>query len=247
MTTAATIALSTAPSALPTPRLAGLIGSGMLDWPGRIAATVFVAGCTMRCPYCHNPELISDRKGGVLTLDDLLAHLEAKRDWIDGVVVTGGEPTADPYLLEMLETLSHAGVPVKLDTNGSRPEVLEEVLARGLASYVALDVKAAPERYASVTGLCDSWALIQRSVTMILQSGVDHEFRTTAYPLAVGAADFDVIASKLAGGRRYVIQQFRPARTLDPASVSVSPYAPETLRTAAGRCMRYLPTLVRGV
>lgn len=219
----------------------------MLDWPGRIAATVFVAGCTMRCPYCHNPELISNRKGGLLTLDDLLAHVEAKRAWIDGVVVTGGEPTADPGLLDMLRTLADANVPVKLDTNGSRPEILETVMDRGLATYIALDIKAVPGRYEAVTGLQDSWPLVRRSIELILDSGVDHEFRTTAYPLAVTSGDFDTIAASLAGGRRYVIQQFRPARTLDPASVSVTPYAPESLRIAAGRCMRYLPTLVRGV
>jgi pyruvate formate lyase activating enzyme len=219
----------------------------MLDWPGRIAATVFLAGCTMRCPYCHNPELVAGRKGALIALDDVLAHLYAKRGWIDGVVVTGGEPTMHADLIEILSAFADADVPVKLDTNGSRPQVLERILSLGLVDFVAMDVKAAPERYSAVTGLGGAWDLARVSIELIRQSGIAHEFRTTCYPLAVKPADLDEIAAHLTGANRFVIQQFRPARTLDPASVSVAPYGPEVLRTAAERCKRFLPTVVRGV
>lgn len=244
MTTSATVA-ALAPAH--TPRLAGLLGSGMLDWPGRIAATAFVAGCTMRCPYCHNPELVSCRKAGALSLAELLERVDAKRGWIDGVVVTGGEPTADPGLLGMLEALRARAVPVKLDTNGSRPEVLREVLDRRLAEFIALDVKAAPARYDRVSGLDGAWELVRESVAAVITSGVEHEFRTTCYPLAVGPSDFTEIAGALCGGRRLALQQFRPSRTLDPAAASVAPYAGDVLRKAAVRCSVFLPTIVRGV
>lgn len=228
------------------PRLAGLQRAGMLDWPGRVTATAFLSGCTLRCPYCHNPELVHAprRTQDAETLFELVRD---RRAWLDGVVITGGEPTATPGIAELLRALKREGMPVKLDSNGTRPDVLGPLLAEGLVDYVALDVKATPERYERATGTRGAWGLVAESIALVIDSDVDHEFRTTCYPLAVGPDDAVHIAALLAGGRRYFLQQFRPARTLDPAAVSVRPHAPETLRAAADRCSRYLPTAVRGI
>lgn len=230
-----------------SPRIAGLLRAGMLDWPGRVAATVFLSGCTLRCPYCHNPELVlRDRPS--TSLAELVAHLRERRGWLDGVVVTGGEPTADAAgLFQLLEAVKLEGVPVKLDTNGTGPEVLASLISDGLVDFVALDVKAAPENYERATGVRHAWELVERSIEIVLTSGVDHEFRTTCYPLAVSPADLPRIASRLRGGRRYALQQFRPRKTLDPAAVSVRPHGSDTLRRAAERCSAYLPTVARGV
>lgn len=228
------------------PQLAGLLGSGMLDWPGRIAATVFVAGCTMRCPYCHNPELLTVRSSHLLSLNRVLSYIDTRREWLDGVVISGGEPTADPGLVVMLEALKERGVPVKLDTNGTGPELLESVLRDGLVDFVALDVKAVPPRYQYATGVTDAWPAIRRSIRAVIGSGVAHEFRTTCYPLAVDLDDLQHIAADLVGGRRYVLQQFRAARTLDLAAASVRPYTADSLYRAAQRCSLFLPTVVRG-
>jgi pyruvate formate lyase activating enzyme len=227
-------------------RVAAIQRAGMLDWPGRVTATAFLAGCNLRCPFCHNPDLIGvpRRLEGTASL---MALVRERRAWLDGVVITGGEPCSNRGLLDLLRELRYEGMPVKLDTNGTMPEVLRAVLAEGLADMVALDVKATPERYERATGVRELWPLVQRSIDAVISSGVDHEFRTTCYPLAVGPDDPASIASNLAGGRRYVLQQFRPTRTLDPAAVTVRPHSAETLCRAAERCSSYLPTAVRGV
>lgn len=226
-------------------RLAGIQRAGMLDWPGRVTATVFLAGCNLRCPFCHNPDLIGvpRRVESESTLFDLVRE---RRAWLDGVVVTGGEPCAEEGLLSLVRALKREGMPVKLDTNGSRPDVLERLLEEDLLDFVALDVKATPERYERATGVPGVWRAVERSISLLVASDLDHEFRTTCYPLAVGPDDPPRIASLLVGGRRYVLQQFRPTRTLDPAAVSVRPHRSETLCRAAERCSSYLPTVVRG-
>jgi pyruvate formate lyase activating enzyme len=165
---------------------------------------------------------------------------------LDGLVVTGGEPTMMEDIEQLLALVKAEGVPVKLDTNGTRPDVLRTLIARGLVDFVALDVKACPERYASATGCRDVWEKVDRTIHTILQSGIAHEFRTTCYPLAVAPEDLQRIAKRLRGGARYVLQQFRPVKTLDPAAASVRPYESQTLRNAADACSRYLPTTVRG-
>jgi pyruvate formate lyase activating enzyme len=218
----------------------------MLDWTGRVTATVFIGGCNLACPFCHNPELAGTprRLEEEETLFDLVRE---RRGWLDGIVVTGGEPCADAQLPEMLRRLKREGMPVKLDTNGTFPDALSEILSEDLVDFVALDVKATPQRYERATGVDGMWPRVERSIACILTSGVDHEFRTTCYPLAVGPDDPVSIAALLAGGQRYVLQQFRPTRTLDPAATSVRPHSAATLCRAAERCSSRLPTIVRGV
>jgi len=225
--------------------IAAWMPAGMLDWPGRITSTVFLSGCNLRCPACHNPDLlVTSRLDGAH--DALLQHLHARRDWIDGVVITGGEPTQDPALFCLLHELAELCVPVKLDTNGTRPRVLRSVVEAGLVAAVALDVKALPSRYDAACGTPDAWQAVESSIDVILGSGVSHEFRTTAYPAAVALDDLPVIARTLAGAKRYVIQQFRPQRTLRASAGAARPYSPEELAEAASACSTYLPTTVRG-
>lgn len=226
-------------------RIAGVQRAGMLDWPGKVTATVFLAGCNLRCPFCHNPELVGVPRR-LESLESLLALVRDRRAWLDGVVVTGGEPLASDGIDGLLRTLKQEGMPVKLDTNGTHPERLIDLIEEDLVDFVALDVKATEERYERAAGVREVWPLVQRSIAAILESGVDHEFRTTCYPLAVGPDDLVQIASRLAGGRRYVLQQYRPSRTLDPAAISVRPHSADTLCRAAERCCSFLPTGVRG-
>lgn len=232
-------------STAPYVRIAGWQPVSMLDWPGRITATLFLTGCPFRCPYCHNPDLITP-----LTAHDCTPFLEslgARRGWIDGVTITGGEPTADAGLIELLTVLRDNGLPVKLDTNGSRPDILECILADRLVEMVALDVKTVPERYEALTGVPGSGDAVMTSIRLVIGSGVRHEFRTTAWPGALTIEDFPRIAQALSGGERYVIQQFRPELTLDPAAAAVLLFHPDSLREAATRCGEHIPTSVRGV
>lgn len=228
-----------------SPRVAAWMPSGMLDWPGKVAATVFLSGCSLHCPYCHNPSLRANR-ASMLTLEGLVASLAPRRRWLDGVVVTGGEPTEDPDLRALLTALSAAGFPVKLDTNGTRPEVLRTLIADGLVDYIALDVKTIPSRYPRVSESPDAAVAVAESVALVLDSGLEHEFRTTVYPGLVGLDELPDIAAGLAGGRLYALQQFRPAVTFRPEAAEVPPYEAAHLNIAADLCSRHLPTIVRG-
>lgn len=232
-------------AAAPTARLAGWQPSGMLDWEGHLTSTVFLAGCPYRCPYCHNPALLSSHASNG-AWRSFASHVQEKRRWLDGVVVTGGEPCDDPDLIALLAALADLGVKVKLDTNGSRPDVLRHVLAEGLVAYVALDVKTIPCRYSALTGSPTAAADVADSVATILASGVPHEFRTTAFPPAVALDDLADIAASLRGARRYAVQQFRPDVTLEPAAARVRPYHPYDLREAVRACAVHVPTVLRG-
>jgi len=217
----------------------------MLDWPGRVSATLFLSGCSLRCPYCNRGPLRMPTSTAV-DWDEIVAHIDAKRSWLDGVVVTGGEPTEDPDLPSLLAALAEVGTPVKLDTNGTRPDVLRHLLAEGLVSFVALDVKACPAGYEAFSRR-GSASLVAESVELVIRSGVEHEFRTTTYPGAVHLDDLPRIARSLRGGRLYALQQFRPGRTLDPHASDVRPYQESDLRVAATACSAFLPTIVRGL
>lgn len=217
----------------------------MIDWPGRVAATVFISGCDFRCPYCHNPQLNSKTSGSD-QWDALKAYLRMRRTWLDGVVVTGGEPTDDPGLTDLLDAIRSEGIPVKLDTNGSHPELLGRLIGERLVDYVAVDVKTTPERYADATGRADAAERVVQTIETLRNGAVRHEFRTTVYPGVVELDELPHIASLLEGCDRYALQQFRSTRTLDPSAASVTPYHPDDLEAARVACSDYLPTILRG-
>jgi pyruvate formate lyase activating enzyme len=219
--------------------------AGMRDWPGKVSATLFLSGCSVRCPYCQDPALRNPTREP-LDWMRVVEHLHETRSWLDGVVISGGEPTEDPDLPSLLAALAEIDVPTKLDTNGMRPDVLRLLLAEQLVSFVALDVKAVPSRYSEITGRAGSASLVAESIESIIRSGVEHEFRTTVYPGAVDADDLPRIARSLRGGRLYALQQFRPGRTLDATASDVAPYDTRALRAAALACSAHLPTIVRG-
>lgn len=230
----------------PTDRIAGFTPAGMIDWPGRVAATVFLAGCDFRCPFCHNPGLKSVSSDSA-QWESLRSYLRMRRNWIDGVVITGGEPTDDPGLVALLDALAQESVPVKLDTNGSHPELLGRLIAERLVSYVAVDVKTTPENYECATGRADSAERVAQAINVVRGSGIAHEFRTTVYPGVVEISDLTRIAGLLAGCDLYALQQFRPERTLDPRAGHVAPYHKDDLEAARVACERFVPTILRGV
>ena len=152
----------------------------LLDFPGRVACTVFLGGCNFRCPYCHNSELFDGTAEPVMDDEKLLAFLEKRKGILDGVCITGGEPTLQPGLEDLLKRIKALGYPVKLDTNGYRPEVLKRLVEAGLVDYVAMDIKNGPQRYGEAVGL-DKLDLsrIEESIRFLTQDIVDYEFRTT--------------------------------------------------------------------
>ena len=168
-------------------KIVGIQKLTLLDYPGKVACTVFLNGCNFRCPYCHNAELLGDTDE-VMTVAGLLAFLRKRQGILEGVCITGGEPTLHPELPALLGEVRALGYSVKLDTNGYRPEILEAVLDQGLVDYVAMDLKNGPEDYAETVGLAQvELAKIRQSIRLLMDSPVDFELRTTvANPLHSG-------------------------------------------------------------
>ncbi|KAA0207012.1 anaerobic ribonucleoside-triphosphate reductase activating protein [Candidatus Uhrbacteria bacterium] len=203
-------------------KFSGIQKLTLLDYPGKTACVAFTPGCNFRCGYCHNPEFvlperIKELEPSFIPEEDVLAFLEERRGKLEGVVVTGGEPTLHRGLPAFLRRVRDLGFLVKLDTNGSLPEALEPILREGLADYVAMDIKTSPERYPELVGVFVRADALKRSIELIKTFAPDYEFRTTVVAEHHGLEEFRAIAHLIKGARRYVLQGFRPDITLDPA------------------------------
>lgn len=196
--------------------IGGLHKVSLVDFPGRVSAVVFLNGCNFRCPYCHNPDLARGRTRQAVAVETLGRYLAARQGLIDGVVITGGEPTLQTGLKHLCRAIRSLGYPVKLDTNGSRPQALAALIDAGLVDYVAMDVKTDPAHYAAVSPRQDVAGRIRASIALIMESGIDYEFRTTCVRPLVSIPVMARIAALLAGARVYAIQQFYAKETLDP-------------------------------
>lgn len=196
-------------------KIHGLQKMTLLDFPGRVACTVFLGGCDFRCPYCHNYELADGSAKSVMDEDELIAFLQKRRGLLEGVAITGGEPCLNPGLPALMGKMKALGYAVKLDTNGAHPDRLEAILGEGLADYVAMDIKNSPDKYARTAGL-DSLDLapIRRSVELLMAGNTDYEFRTTVVDELHEAADFEAIGAWIAGARRWFMQPFTDRDTV---------------------------------
>ena len=203
----------------------------MIDYPGHLAGLLFTSGCNFRCGFCHNAELLGAKRQG-MSWERLEARCREWREhWVDAVVVSGGEPTMCDDLDELIAFLKHYGFLIKLDTNGSCPEVLEQCIA--MVDYVSMDLKAGLSRYADITGFDDTDS-IQRSMDLVRQHARDYEFRTTVVPSIHTVDDMVEIGDMLAGARRYVVQPFLPRDDLPSgALVNTDRPSPEQLHKLA--------------
>ena len=188
----------------------GLQKLTLLDFPGRLACTVFLGGCNLRCPFCHNPSLVLPQRfpPPLVTVDELLRFLESRRGKLTGVCITGGEPTVHKELPHLIRKIRELGFAVKLDTNGSNPRMLASLLADGLLDYVAMDIKNAPEAYTQTCGGFDIWEQARQSAAMLMDGPVDHEFRTTVCAPLHTPARMEAIGQWLAGAKAYYLQSF---------------------------------------
>jgi len=211
--------------------LGGLQKLSLIDYPGRVAATVFTVGCNFSCPFCHNPELVkvgSDRLQMYLPEEDFFEFLEQRQGLIEGICISGGEPTIHQDLPAFLEKIKSAGFLVKLDTNGTWPSVLKDLVSKKLVDYVAMDIKAPLERYHEIINAEVDLEKIHESVQLV-RALPDYEFRTTVIPDFHKKEDFLSIARWLDGAKRYYIQQFKPENALDPAFAKMRPYEDQIL------------------
>ena len=190
-------------------KIHGLQKMTLLDYPGKVACTVFLGGCDFRCPFCHNFELVDGSAPPVLEDAEFFSFLEKRHGLLDGVAVTGGEPCLRPELPAFLGRIREMGYAVKLDTNGTSPERLRSLVLGGLVQYVAMDIKNSPGKYALTAGVPDAGLeRINRSIAFLRQGHVDYEFRTTVVDELHDAADFEAIAKWIEGAPRYFLQPF---------------------------------------
>jgi pyruvate formate lyase activating enzyme len=211
--TATLTAPATATATETAPTVAGLTGMSTCDWPGHLAATVFLQGCPWNCTYCHNRDLIDPRAPGVLEWSDILAFLGRRHGLLDGVVFSGGEPTRTGALPGAIRDVRALGLAVGLHTSGAFPSRLAQVL--GDVHWVGLDIKALPEDYRAVVGRPGAGERAWRSLELVLASGVDHEIRTTVHPDSPATDRIAEIADRLraAGVRTFALQQARAIGT----------------------------------
>lgn len=198
----------------------GLQKLTLLDFPEHTACTVFTGGCDLRCPFCHNVQLVLDPTGGEkIEESDFFAFLETRRGLLDGVAVTGGEPLLQPDIADFLKKIKSRGFEVKLDTNGAFPDKLRAVINDGLVDYIAMDIKNRPEKYAVTCGIDgQSFAPFAKSIDIIMNCGVDYEFRTTVVDEFHTVEDISAIGDVIKGAKRYFLQAFKDSGILDETS-----------------------------
>jgi len=230
-------------------KIAGFIKTTLLDWDGMVACTVYLTGCNLRCPCCHNAA-IALNSDEIVAIDEnvVLDHVKEHSDFIDGVVVSGGEPTMDNDIYGFLKKIKAIGVKVKIDTNGMYPERLDDLIGSKLVDMVAMDVKSSlNERYLSVAGKEADVEKIKRSIRIVIDSGVDHEFRTTVVPIFVKNEDIRNICEHIKGAKKYRIHQFRNKRTMDESLSVLDPYPSSKLTEMAEIAREYIKDVkIRG-
>ncbi|MFV0527286.1 MAG: anaerobic ribonucleoside-triphosphate reductase activating protein [Lachnospiraceae bacterium] len=220
-------------------RICGLTKTTLLDYPGKVACTVFIGGCNFRCPFCHNASLVTaPQLTPEITQEELFTFLHKRHHILQGICITGGEPTLYPQLPALLRRLHALPIAVKLDTNGTNPAMLAELLAEGVLSYVAMDIKSSPGRYPLVSGCASvDMEAISRSVSLLKHAGIAYEFRTTVVEELHSEADFVRIAKLLEGASACYLQPYRDSDEVlvsgfhTPAQQTLERYREILLRT----------------
>jgi pyruvate formate lyase activating enzyme len=190
---------------------------------------LYTTRCNFRCPFCHNGQLVLEEDIEPLSIETIYDMLSARQGFIDGVVITGGEPTLFRELEELIAGIRRMELAVKLDTNGYLPDVLEKLLRSGTLDFVSMDIKTSWAKYDRATGIKADRARLEKSVTLIKESGIEHEFRTTCVPSLVDGDDIEQISRIVSGQGLFTLQQFQPEHTMNPEYRTVQPYPAETL------------------
>jgi len=211
----------------------GFLETSFVDWPGKICSVLFLPYCNFRCPFCHNHSLIFyPERYSSIRLEDILHRLLSFQDWIDGVCLTGGEPTLHTDLPSLIQEIKRHGFLVKLDTNGSNPQMLEKLIKAKEIDFVAMDVKAPldPLSYQRSTGLPIDLNLILKSIDILKKGEVEYQFRMTVVPGLHSEEDIKHLGHQLKAGRKWILQNFNPGNPLDPSLKNILPYDLEVLK-----------------
>jgi len=195
----------------------------LLDYPDKVACTLFVPGCNFRCPFCHNAGLVFGTNLGDIGIAAALAFLQRRQKVLDGVCISGGEPTLQPRLKEFIRDIKDIGLDVKLDTNGSAPVILEDLISEGLVDYIAMDIKSSPENYDLVAGIPVDIGAIRRSADLLLHGELPFEFRTTLVKELHSIQDMERIGQWLRGNEKYFLQAFEDSGHLIGGGLTAFP------------------------
>ena len=226
-------------------KIGGLQKVSLIDYPGEISGIIFLQGCNFKCPYCHNPELVDPRLfTSCLPEKEILAFLKTRKGKLDAVTITGGEPTMQNDLMPFIRQIKKMGFAVKLDSNGSRPEVLKELLKEKLLDFVALDIKAPLDKYEKITNVTVDTGLIEESIKIVLKSKITHEFRTTVVRSLLEEQDIMKIAKLISGAKRYALQKFVPVKTLDKRYLKAKSFSDDDLEKIKKRLEKEFPSVI---
>ncbi len=213
-------------------RIGGFQKFSLIDYPGKISAIIFTQGCNFRCPYCHNPELVESSKfEDPIPEEEIFAFLKTRMGKLDAVSITGGEPTLQPDLLAFIRKVKAMGFLVKLDTNGTSPQLIKQVIAEKLVDYLAMDIKAPLVSYSHVTKVETDIDAIAESIELIKTSGVDYEFRSTLVKGLLSYVEVAKIADLLGKAKRYFLQKFVASKTLDSSYMVATSFSDENLQS----------------
>ncbi len=222
--------------------IGGLQKTSLLDFPQKIACIVFTPRCNFQCGYCHNPELSGniEKGGAVIDLPAFFSFLEKRKGKLDGVVITGGEPTLQKGLYQFIFEIKSMGFAVKLDSNGSNPEILKKLIDDKLVDYIAMDIKAPFDKYHDVIKTPIPLEKIKESIDLLLEDKVDYEFRTTVVKEQLIFDDFEKIGQLIKGAKKYYLQKFEPSKTLDPKFAKATTYSNLEFETISGIVQPYV-------
>ena len=233
-----------------TPPIKGFIESTLIDWQGKVASIIFMPGCNFRCHYCHATHLVLESSElESIPLENILNYLSSSNGWIDGVVISGGEPTLEPGLENLIDKLRELKLLIKLDTNGSRPEVLKKLIRLHKIDAIAMDIKAPlnPDQYSEVAGVDVDIEKISDSIDFLLSVDGEVEFRTTVCPAFLDEEAIIEIAKRIRGARHYFLQGFRPINCLNQEMLEIKPYPLSYMEKILKSVREYVPnSFIRG-
>jgi len=224
-----------------------MIEISLIDWEGKIVSTLYVPSCNFRCPYCYNCDLILYPENFPnIAQSEVDSFLLERKDFIDGICMSGGEPTLYPDLPTYFKKIRDKGFLVKLDTNGTNPKLLKKLLNLGLVDYIAMDIKSSLDfdNYSKSAGIKNKLMLkkVKNSINIIMNSKIDYEFRTTVVPLLHSEETIMEIARYISGAKKYVLQNYSPLeKTLDPSFQKIKPYSDEKIQELSEKAKKYVP------
>jgi len=225
-------------------KIGGLQKVSLIDYPGLICATIFLQGCNFKCSYCHNPELVDPRLfQPCIKENEVLDFLNTRKGKLDAVTITGGEPTIQDDLAPFIKKIKKMKFAVKLDTNGSQPQVIKTILDEKLLDFIAMDIKAPLEKYKSVVKVPVNSDLIKESIKLILKATITHEFRTTIVESQLEEKDILQIAKLISGAKSYGLQKFVPVKVLEKKFLKEKSYPDEILQKIKNRLEHQIPSV----